>query len=164
MFSINITGNSNNISPLLVDGAAKIEQPRALLQLLGEDLAKSLRAHFAMRNKEPNRHGWSKRHFWNREGRNNTALVSVSEREAVVSIASEAIAYKLSGGEVRPKRGRALAIPNSNEAYRAGQPSAKEDGGVGAQQFGKIATFRAIVAQIKKDHGTETNTCQAAQK
>lgn len=43
-------------------------------------------------------------------------------------------------------------------------PSAKEHGGVGLEQFGKIATFRAIVAQIKKDHGTETNTCQAAQK
>lgn len=123
MISINIQ-SSDNVSPFIRDNIAKLEHTRPLMQLLGEDLAKSLRAHFALRDAQPNAHRWTKRHFWLHEGRRNTALASFSDNEAVVSIASEAIAHKLHGGEVRPKRGRALAIPACNEAYRAGQPSA----------------------------------------
>lgn len=45
-------------------------------------------------------------------------------------------------------------------------PSAKEAGAIDSPQFRKIATFRAILAQIKKDHQRPEgeNTCQAAQK
>lgn len=114
----------NGISPDLREKLALLKNSTPLLQKTGEELAKSIRKHFVARDSEGNKHGWPSRHFWSREGRNNTALTSFNDQEAVVSIASEAIGHKVYGGEVRPARGRALAIPASAEAYRAGQPSA----------------------------------------
>lgn len=109
--------------PHLQKVIAGLANTRPLMQRVGGDLARVVRRHFAARDQEPNAKGWPKRHFWAQEGRRNTALASYSDNEAVVTIASAAIAHKLYGGTVRPKRGRALAIPASAEAYRAGQPS-----------------------------------------
>ena len=111
-------------SPHLLQTLAALENTLPLMRKIGEELARTIREHFRMRDQEPNAKGWPKRHFWSREGRSNTALSYYDEREAVVTIASPAIAHKVQGGEVRPKRGRALAIPACAEAYRAVQPSA----------------------------------------
>lgn len=122
MLKIDIT-KEDGISPHLQATLADLKNTRPLMRKLGEGLVTDIRAHFAARDQEPNARGWPKAHFWARAGRRNTALNFYNDTEAVVSIASEAIAHKLEGGEVRPKRGRALAIPNSAEAYKAGQPS-----------------------------------------
>lgn len=122
MLNIDIS-REDGISPHLRETLASLKNTRRLLQKAGNELALAIRAHFAARDDEPIARGWPKQHFWAREGRSNTALSYFNDTEAVVSISSEAIWHKLVGGEVRPKRGRALAIPNSAAAYAAGQPS-----------------------------------------
>ena len=123
MLNFNINVN-DGVSPDLRAKLEGLQNTAPLMQKLGETLAKSVRAHFMVRDKEGNAKGWPSRHFWTREGRANTALTYHNANEAVVTIASPAIYHKLMGGEVVPKRGRALAIPASAAAYAAGQPSA----------------------------------------
>lgn len=122
MLNIDIS-RENGISPHLRETLARLKNTAPLMNKLGQTLAKSVRAHFMARDKEGNAKGWPSRHFWSKEGAGNTALTYYNANEAVVAISSEAIWHKFLGGEVRPKRGRALAIPNSAAAYAAGQPS-----------------------------------------
>jgi len=53
-----------------------------------------------------------------------TALIEVTPTTAVVGISSPAIAFKITGGTIRPKRGRMLAIPATATAYAKGSPKA----------------------------------------
>jgi hypothetical protein len=84
---------------------------------LGKQLEVELRKHFQLRDREPNARNWPKRHFWRRV-KEATALTSVTESSATVSIASPELMHKVSGGTIVPKRGGALAIPISPEAYK----------------------------------------------
>jgi len=120
---INIT---DQLTPHLRNFNVAVTDRAPMMQKLGEDLARALREHFRKRDSQPNRKGWPKRHFWNREGRNNTALTHYDAASATVTIASAAIAHKVKGGTVRPKRARALAIPAIAAAYKAIQPSAMD--------------------------------------
>lgn len=114
----------DQLSPQLREVYGKLQNRAPMMQKLGGILAKGIRKHFRQRNSQPNANGWPKRNFWNKEGRENTALTHYDQTSATVTIASPAIVHKLKGGTVRPKRGRALAIPACAEAYRAIQPSA----------------------------------------
>lgn len=116
----------DQLTPRLRDFNVAITDRAPMMQKLGEDLAKALREHFRKRDSQPNRKGWPKRHFWNKEGRDNTALTQYNATSATVTIASAAIAHKVKGGTVRPKRARALAIPAIAAAYKAIQPSAMD--------------------------------------
>lgn len=114
----------DGINPHLRRTLAALQNTRPLMQRIGKTLARAIRAHFTARDAQPNAKGWPKRHFWATEGTRNTALTRVDESTAIVSISSPAIAHKLTGGVITPKRGRALAIPATAEAYKAIQPSA----------------------------------------
>lgn len=116
----------DQLTPRLRDFNVAITDGAPMMQKLGEDLAKALRDHFRRRNQQPNAKGWPKRNFWNKEGRENTALTNYNATSATVTIASAAIAHKVKGGTVRPKRARALAIPAIAAAYKAIQPSAMD--------------------------------------
>ena len=100
---------------------------RPLLAACGKRLEKSLRTHFLARDREGNKRGWPSRHFWNRTVRANTALATVTAEQATVAIAAPEFAQKLFGGTIRPKRGKALAIPLTAQAYAAGSP---REGGI----------------------------------
>lgn len=106
---------------------------RKLYASLGGRLEYLVRRHFIQRNQEPNAKGWRKSNFWSREGARNTALENVTSSSATVSIASAAIAHKVRGGVIRPKRGRALAIPVTQRAYIAGSP--REGGWAAGELF-----------------------------
>lgn len=98
-----------------------LARPRPLLAAGGNQLASDLRDHFGERNEQPNKRGWPKKNFW--AGiRSATALASVSDDSAIVSISDPAINQKVFGGTITPKRGRMLAIPENAEAYVAGSP------------------------------------------
>jgi len=119
---ITLAVNSERLEAALALAARRLANTRPLVAKLGKTLEVRLRAHFLERDREGNRRGWPRKHFWNREVRQNTALVAVSESTAVVAVASPAFAHKLEGGTLRPKRGRALAIPLTAEAYAKGSP------------------------------------------
>jgi hypothetical protein len=92
------------------------------MALLGKAMEVTLRGHFLARDREGNGRGWPRSHFWNRRVRANTSLTEVTPTAATVSVASPEFAHKMTGGTIRPKRGRALAIPLTAEAGKAGSP------------------------------------------
>lgn len=104
---------------------AALAKPRRILAAAAQAVAKTLKRHFLARETEPNAFGWRKRHFWKREGFDNTAVdtASITDERATVLVSSRAIAHKLKGGTIRPGPGKkALAIPLTERAYLAGSP------------------------------------------
>ena len=122
MTTINIRV-ADGITPELNRIAGEIGRPRALLAACGKELEIQLRKHFAKRDSEPNAMGFPKSHFWRNTVGRNTALTEVSDSRAVVTIASPEFAHKVYGGTITAKRGKALSIPISPEAYKAGSAS-----------------------------------------
>lgn len=114
---------SDGITPELNRIAGQIKNTRPLMAALGKQLEVDLRKHFRERDAQPNARGWPKKHFWRKEVSTNTALTEVADTRAVVTIASPAFVHKVYGGTVTPKRGKALTIPLSPEAYKAGSAS-----------------------------------------
>jgi len=115
---------SDRITPELRRIAAELGgNTRRLMAAAGKEMERALRNHFHERDNEPNARGWPKKHFWRKEVSANTALTEVAERRAVVSISSPAFAHKVTGGTITPKRGKALSIPLTSEAYLAGSAS-----------------------------------------
>jgi len=93
-------------------------QRQAMMQRLGKELEKQLKAHFLKREGEGNKHGWPEQHFWNHEVRGKTALREATADRAVVGIDSAPFRFKVNGGTIRPGPGRRLlAIPMRAEAY-----------------------------------------------
>jgi hypothetical protein len=93
-------------------------QRKGMMQRLGKELERQLKAHFLMREGEPNKHGWPRQHFWSREVRDKTALREVTAERATVGINSAPFRYKVRGGIIRPGPGRRmLAIPMRAAAY-----------------------------------------------
>jgi hypothetical protein len=62
-------------------------------------------------------------HFWAREGARKTEAFVLGASEARVTCASAAVAFQAYGGTVRPVSAKALAVPVSGRAKRAGWPS-----------------------------------------
>jgi hypothetical protein len=93
-------------------------QRQALMQRLGKELEKQLKAHFLKREGEGNKQGFPPQHFWAREVRDKTALREATADRAVVGIDSAKFRFKVNGGTIRPGPGRRLlAIPLRAEAY-----------------------------------------------
>lgn len=90
---------------------------RPLLAALGKRLEVDLRQYFKLRGQKPNKRGWPTQHFWDRRIRNSTALSSVTDTAATVTIADPAFAAHYFGGVIRPKEKQFLAIPLRAEAY-----------------------------------------------
>lgn len=102
--------------------AARLQNKRPLMAALGKQLEIDLRNHFRDRDAEPNSRGFPSRHFWRGISR-KTALTSVTNTTAIVTIASPELVHKIRGGTITPKRAGALSIPISPEAYKAGSAS-----------------------------------------
>jgi hypothetical protein len=117
---MNISWMDAGARALLARLSASLRRP--LFAALGARLEYSLRRHFLSRNAQGNAKGWPTKNFWTREGANKTALTEITDNSATVSVASPAIAHKITGGTITPKRGRALAIPATARAYAAGSP------------------------------------------
>lgn len=94
---------------------------RGLMYRMGKAIEGEHRAHFRLRDQQPNKRGFPKRHFW-RSIQQATALSSFTERSAVVTIADPRLLHKITGGTLTAKRARMLAIPVSPRAYKVGSP------------------------------------------
>lgn len=117
---IQISVNDNAREALARFGRA-VSDKRSLLAACGKRVEKELRGHFQQRQNKPNKRGWPKRNHWARIMR-STALAEVTDTAATVTISDPSISLKINGGTIRRKRGRALAIPATAEAYAAGSP------------------------------------------
>lgn len=113
-----------NLDPLqewVREMALRARDTRPLMAFIAKSMEVAYRRHFAAREAEGNKQGWPQRHFWNREVARYLKH-SYTSTEAVITIASPAYMHKVHGGKITPKRGRALAIPQSARAYAAGSP------------------------------------------
>jgi hypothetical protein len=87
-------------------------QRKSMMQRLGKELERQLKAHFLKREQEPNKKGFPRSHFWAREVRDKTALREVTPDRATVGIDSAPFRHKITGGTIRPGPGRRLlSIP-----------------------------------------------------
>jgi len=103
--------------------AAGLANKRPLLAALGKQLEIDLRKHFLARDTEGNKRGFPSKHFWRNQVAKHTALTSITDTAATVTISSPELIHKIQGGVISPKRAKALAIPISPQAYKAGSPS-----------------------------------------
>ena len=115
-------GASDTITADLRRIATGLANKRPLMAALGKQLEIDLRAHFRMRDAEPNKRGFPRRHFW-RSILQRTGLESVTDAKATVVISAPELIHKIEGGVVSAKRARALSIPLSAEAYKTGSAS-----------------------------------------
>ena len=106
-----------NPSQRLLMQMALARNQRGALAALGKRAEAVLRDHFRMLDKRPNKKGWPRTHFWNREVAQKTAYIGIEGSAAVVRIGSPAFAQKLFGGRIRARSAKALAIPIAAEAY-----------------------------------------------
>lgn len=123
---------SDQTSPVLLHLTQMLGRPRPITEAVAQATVVELQRHFLARNQEPNKRGWPSQNFWTREGRNKTAVADLQDSRAEVAVGSPAIAHKLTGGTIKPKRGKYLAIPITAEAYKAGSP---REGGMSGLVF-----------------------------
>ena len=89
MIELRMAGNFDQELGRIASGLGKM---RPLMADLGKTLEKEVRGHFRRRDAEPNKRGWPKQNFWQKEGAQNTALTEFDETSAKVVVASAAIA------------------------------------------------------------------------
>lgn len=101
------------------------EHPRPLLMRATGAVRKVLQSHFKDRDREPNRLGGRRTHFW-RDVYRSTQIGEVTDQHGIVVIGDPRFAQKLYGGTIRAgkgtssktgKRTKALAIPVAPEAH-----------------------------------------------
>lgn len=98
--------------------AAIGRQPRELTMPAGRAVSNLLRRHYRERNSEPVNHFGAKTNFWLGVMRavNNPEVIG-DGASVRVSINHPVISHKFTGGTIRAKRKKNLAIPVSAEAY-----------------------------------------------
>jgi hypothetical protein len=119
----------DSASPSLQRAIQAIRRRRPLFAQVGGAVRQRLREHFRQRQAGPSKRaakGWEPRYFWSgargQSVEEKTQVTEITEDHVTVGIASPEFAFKLRGGEIRPKRGTMLALPLRNEAYLAGSP------------------------------------------
>jgi len=106
----------DDVSPSLGRTRAGAASGGALLRVLGRAGANSLIRHFRDRNRTPNRLGGERTNFWSRVAESvNAPVISGSRIE--IRVSHPAIAQKVYGGTIVPRKAKALAIPVDRLAY-----------------------------------------------
>jgi hypothetical protein len=105
----------------LEQSAMTAADTRPLLAAVAKSLEVAYREHFQERENAGNARGFPPRHFWQREVARQMSRES-DGTTARLLIASPAYAHKVKGGRITPKRGKALAIPLTAQAYATGSP------------------------------------------
>jgi hypothetical protein len=103
-------------TPAIKRALETLSNPVALMKVLGKGLETDLRAHFAAKNKQPNKRNWPKQNFW-AQIRSATNFTGATNDQATVTVADPRINPHVHGGVVRPKDAKLLAIPVRREAY-----------------------------------------------
>lgn len=109
-------------TPRLVALRQSVAKPKAMNAAAGRRVERELRGHFLKKDRQGNRRGWARSHFWNRRIRTSTAFAGATDAGATVEISDPAIEQKIHGGTIRAKRSKFLALPLTEEAKMKGSP------------------------------------------
>ncbi len=102
------------------------QRPRAIMQAAARAGRRELQRHFRERNRQPNRLGGKRTHFW-LDILKSTQLGPITDFQGVILVGDPRFALKVFGGTVRPKAKEALTIPVSPDAH--GVRARDESGG-----------------------------------
>ncbi len=111
----------DSVSPDLAKKIAALKNTRPLMRAVGQALRGAMRDHYA--GLPPNQRGFPSRKFWKKEGVDAVHIASVDESQVTVAVDSVPMAGKFFGGKRTPKGAKALSIPISPAAYKAGSAS-----------------------------------------
>ena len=116
---ITIRYNDHGFSDRLPRLLAQLAEPTALLAILGREAGNRLRSHFRQKDRtEPNKLGGARTHFWRQVTDSvQSPRIASNKTSVVVSVTHPAIAQKVMGGTIRPKRVKFLTIPVAPEAH-----------------------------------------------
>jgi hypothetical protein len=89
---------------------------QGLMQVLGKTHEQTLHNHFLRKNQKPNKRGWKKQNFWSRI-RRATAYTGATANSATITVADPALAAKIYGATIKPRRSKYLAIPMDESVY-----------------------------------------------
>jgi len=132
---------------------AKLQRPAALLAVLGRDANNQLKTHFRHKDRtEPNKLGGNRQHFWRAVTDSvHAPRVSAKGDTVLIAITHPAIAQKVFGGLIRPKRVKYLTIPVSPEAYGRTARTFEAEEGVKlvALRVGKGAGRTLVLASLR---------------
>lgn len=115
---ITVKIDSSNARAYLGNILAQARRPAGIMAAAGRAGANLLKKHFRIRDREPNKLGGPRTHFWAAVGQSVQApVVSDSGATVTISINHPAFAQKVFGGEIRAKRASLLTIPVTPESY-----------------------------------------------
>lgn len=113
--SLQVQFSPSDPRSILVQVTGQLTNRVGLHKVLAAALADQLQGHFRDKNRVPNRMNAPKTNFWNQVA-NATSVTEVSETGAVVTVAEDRFRIQLFGGDIRPKKAKALTIPLIKEA------------------------------------------------
>lgn len=114
MITLKLTRDT--ISPDVRRLLREAESNGPLARVLGRAAANTLRRHFRDRNKTPNALGGTRTNFWSRIAESVQAPRTTTGK-IVVPVSHPAIAQKVFGGTITPKKSKYLAIPIDPRAH-----------------------------------------------
>lgn len=106
--------NDRDASARLERIGMRVKNPRAMLAEVGRRAGNELKKHFRGRDREPNKLGGARTHFWLQVSRSVSAprpTGSFGVSGVRIDVTHPGIAQKVFGGRIVPKRAQALTIP-----------------------------------------------------
>lgn len=123
--------------------AKKVTNPIPGLNIAGRAVANLLKAFYRDRDKEGNKLGGDRQHYWKGVAQAVNAPKAVTKDTVRVSISHPSILQKIFGGVIRAKRVGALTIPKHPDAYGRRASVLEQEKG--------IKLFRLNSALVAKD-------------
>ncbi|MEO5915569.1 MAG: hypothetical protein ABIS50_15150 [Luteolibacter sp.] len=113
---ITLTLTKDEITPDLRKLLKEAESDSPLGSVLGRAAANTLKKHFRQRNTVPNKLGGARTNFWSRIAESVQAPRQEPGR-IIVPVSHPAIAQKVFGGTITPKKAKNIAIPIDPRAH-----------------------------------------------
>lgn len=127
---MNIKLDRDTITPELKRLMREVKNPLPLYQAGAKAVQVALTKHLRSLQACGNKHGWLSQHFFAGgpdSVEKRVGIASITSRSAEITIADPRFVHRIEGGTVTPKRRKLLAIPLTDEAYRAsGKGSIRE--------------------------------------
>ena len=142
-----ITLKSDTIRPDLQKKIKALSRPRSVYEAGAKAVQKGISAHLKKLQASGNEMGWPSQGFFagsKNSVEKNVGISKLTDQGAIITIADPRFVHRITGGTVRPKRRKFLAIPLTAAAYAlAGQGSIRTSA-PGLKVFGKRKLYLAV--------------------
>lgn len=115
MLNLNVTvpAELRDVAKRFID---RCKENPELMELAGNAVKFTLREHFEMKARRPNKRGFHKTGYWSKI-ESATTFIGSTAASATVAIQDDTFTAKIYGATITPKKAKALAIPLSDQAY-----------------------------------------------